>query len=116
MYIKDRIKTIFHYFLLKIIRNIKFPPATAHFAPPPTTPQCYYPNSLRCIATFNTNRYLPHNNTTIRCTSFSPHRISVLKSVTVWALMSTVLCVTCGLVNKILRDKPQETAALCVGR
>ena len=41
MYIKNRFKPIFHYFLPKIIRNLKFPPATVHFAPPPTTPQCY---------------------------------------------------------------------------
>ena len=78
MYIKDRIKPIFHFFLPKIIRNIKLPPATVHFAHPP---QCYYPNLLRCIATFNSNRYLPHNNTKICCTAFCPHRISVLKSV-----------------------------------
>ena len=37
MYIKGRIKPIFHFFLPKIIRNIKFPPATVHFAPPHTT-------------------------------------------------------------------------------
>ena len=35
MYIRDRFKRIFHFFLPKIIRNIKFPPATVHFAPPP---------------------------------------------------------------------------------
>ena len=33
MNIKGRIKPIFHFFLPKIIRNLKFPPATAHFAP-----------------------------------------------------------------------------------
>ena len=54
MYIKDRFKPIFPYFLPKIIRNIKLPPATVHFALPPP-PQCYYPNLLRCTATFNTN-------------------------------------------------------------
>ena len=37
MYIKDRFKPIFLYFRTKIIRNIKFPPATVRFAPP----QCY---------------------------------------------------------------------------
>ena len=78
MYIKNRFKQIFHYFLTNIIRNIKLPPATVRFAPP----QCYYPNLLRCIATYNTNRYLPHNNTTICCTPFCPHRISFLKLVT----------------------------------
>ena len=36
MYIKNRFKPIFHYFLPKIIRNIKLPPVTVHFAPPPT--------------------------------------------------------------------------------
>ena len=46
MYIKDRFKRISHYFLTKIIRNIKFPPATAHVAPP-TTPQSYQPNLHR---------------------------------------------------------------------
>ena len=35
MYIKDRFKRISHFFLTKIIRNIKLPPATAHVAPPP---------------------------------------------------------------------------------
>ena len=78
MNIKGRIKPIFHFFLPKIIRNIKLPPATAHFARP-SPPHCYYPNLLRCIATFNTNRYLPHNNTTICCTPFCQHQISVLK-------------------------------------
>ena len=34
MYIKDRIKPNFHFFLPKIIRNIKLPPATVCFAPP----------------------------------------------------------------------------------
>ena len=41
MYIKKRLKPVFHYFLTKIIRNLKFPTVTVHFAPPPTTPQCY---------------------------------------------------------------------------
>ena len=36
MYVKNRAKPIFHYFLIKIISNLKFPPATVHFAPPPT--------------------------------------------------------------------------------
>ena len=38
MYIKNRFKPIFHYVLTKIIRTLKFPLATVHFAPPP---QCY---------------------------------------------------------------------------
>ena len=33
MYIKYRYKPNFHFFLPKIIRNIKFPPATVHVAP-----------------------------------------------------------------------------------
>ena len=37
MCIKDRIKPIFHFFLPKIIRNRKLPPATVRFAPP----HCY---------------------------------------------------------------------------
>ena len=36
MYVTNRAKPIFHFFLPKIIRNIKFPPSTTHFAPPPT--------------------------------------------------------------------------------
>ena len=36
MYIKNRFKPIFHYFLTKIIRNLNFPPATVHFTPPPS--------------------------------------------------------------------------------
>jgi hypothetical protein len=38
MYIKDRFKPIFHFFLHKNIRNLKLPQATVHFAPPPPPP------------------------------------------------------------------------------
>jgi hypothetical protein len=40
VHIKDLFKPTFRYFLTKIIRNLKFQPATVHFAPPPP-PQCY---------------------------------------------------------------------------
>ena len=40
MYIKDRIKPIFHFFLPKIICTLKLPPAMVHYAPPHTTSQC----------------------------------------------------------------------------
>ena len=34
MYITDQFKSILHYVQTKVIRNLKLPPATVHFAPP----------------------------------------------------------------------------------
>ena len=49
MYIKDRFKPIFHFFLHKIIRNLKLPPATVHFAPPPPPPPHSVINQICCV-------------------------------------------------------------------
>ena len=48
MYIKDRFKPIFHFFLHKIIRNLKLPQATVHFAPPPPPPHSVI-NQICCV-------------------------------------------------------------------
>ena len=80
MYIRDLFKQIFHYVLTKIIRNLKLPVATVQFAPPPP-PHSVISQTCRVVLNLLTATIICHT-TLICCTAFCPHRISVLKSVT----------------------------------
>ena len=63
MYIKYRFKPIFHFFLPKIISNIKFPPATARFAPPSPPPHSVITQTCCVVSQLSTPTDICHTTT-----------------------------------------------------